>query len=321
MSSEFDLINTWFNWADASTDPSVIKGVGDDAAVLAVPAGKQVVVTSDTLIAGVHFPHQTTPQAIGHKALAVNLSDLAAMGAQPAWFTLALTLPEHNETWLEAFSSGLKTLAQQHAIHLVGGDTTRGTLSITITAMGVVELDRQLFRSGAKHGDQLYVSGHLGDAAAGLLMLQQHTQTSDLSLPSVESCIQQLDYPQPRLQHSAMITDYATSCIDISDGLLADLQHILTASQVGALLELERIPLSASLQKMDRKIALDFALSGGDDYELLFSVPLAKKAMFERHMQQQALPLYRIGHIDQHIQGIISDDQQRLTPVGYNHFI
>lgn len=317
MPSEFNLINTWFNWSDTHTDPSVIKSVGDDAAVLAIPTGKQLVVTSDTLIAGVHFPLDTVPQAIGHKVLAVNLSDLAAMGAEPAWFTLALTLPDHDETWLDAFSTGLKTLAQQHAVCLVGGDTTRGTLSITITAMGLAEPAKQLFRSGAKHRDQLYVTGHLGDAAAGLSMLQQQTSI----LPYVESCIHQLDYPQPRLQHSRVIADYASSCIDISDGLLADLQHILTASQVGAVLALERIPLSAPLQKMDRDIALKFALSGGDDYELLFTVPVAKQKEFEHCMQQQSLPFYSIGYIDQHIQGIISNDQQPLTPAGYNHFI
>ncbi|HHL18887.1 MAG TPA: thiamine-phosphate kinase [Thiothrix sp.] len=313
MSSEFDLINKWFNWPN--TDPTVIKGVGDDAAILSVPEGKQLIVTSDTFISGVHFPHETKPHAIGHKALAVNLSDLAAMGAKPAWFTLALTLPEYNEAWLSAFSLGLKTLAQQHNIQLIGGDTTRGILSITITAMGLLLPEKSLLRSGAKHHDQLYVTGTLGDAAAGLAMLQQPLLTRS------EQCIQQLDYPQPRVQHSHIIRDYATSCLDVSDGLLADLQHILTASKVGAVLDLACIPFSKPLQCMDKNTALHFALSGGDDYELLFSIPLDKQKEFEQHMQQQSLICYGIGHIDQYVHGIISRDQQPLTPKGYNHFI
>jgi len=314
MPSEFDLINTWFNWPNTA-DSAVITGIGDDAAALAVPAGKQLIVTSDTFIAGVHFPHETKPHAIGHKALAVNLSDLAAMGAEPAWFTLALTLPAYDETWLGDFSLGLKTLAQHHNIQLIGGDTTRGALSITITAMGLSLPEKALLRSGAKHDDQLYVTGTLGDAAAGLAMLQQPLLTR------YESCIEQLDYPQPRVQHGRMIGDYATSCLDISDGLLADLQHILTASKVGAVLDLVRIPLSKPLQHMDKKTALRFALSGGDDYELLFSIPLERQKEFERHIQQQSLICYGIGHIDQHIRGIISSEQQPLTPKGYNHFI
>ncbi len=313
MPSEFDLINKWFNWPN--TDLTVIKGVGDDAAILSVPQGKQLIVTSDTFITGVHFPHDTEPHAIGHKALAVNLSDLAAMGAEPAWFTLALTLPEYNEAWLRAFSSGLKTLAQQHNIQLIGGDTTRGVLSITITAMGLSLPEKSLLRSGAKHHDQLYVTGTLGDAAAGLAMLQQP------SLTRFEQCIQQLNYPQPRVQHSHIIRNYATSCLDISDGLLADLQHILTASKVGAMLDLARIPFSKPLQRMDKKTALHFALSGGDDYELLFSIPLDKQKEFEQHIQQQSLICYGIGHIDQQVHGIINRDQQPITPKGYNHFI
>jgi thiamine-monophosphate kinase len=237
------------------------------------------------------------------------------MGAEPAWFTLALTLPDYSETWLSDFSSGLRSLAQEHNVRLIGGDTTRGVLSITITAMGLSLPEKSLLRSGAKHSDLLYVTGTLGDAAAGLAMLQQP------SLTRSGQCIQQLDYPQPRISHSHIIRHYATSCLDLSDGLLADLHHIVTASKVGAVLDLERIPLSTPLQHMDKKTALHFALSGGDDYELLFSIPLDKQKEFERHIQQQSLICYGIGHIDQHIHGIISSDQQPLTPKGYNHFI
>lgn len=313
MPSEFDLINDWFNWSEVHS--SIIKGIGDDAAIVSVPCDKQLVVTSDTLISGVHFPPETKPHAIGHKALAVNLSDLAAMGADPAWFTLAITLPEHNEAWLRAFSTGLKDLARQQGISLIGGDTTRGSLSITITAMGLAASEDLMLRSSAEHNDKLYVTGTLGDAAAGLAMVQgglkQHSQ----------HCKDQLDYPQPRNVESKCIHKYATTCIDISDGLLADCQHILEASNVGAVIALDKIPLCDDLNEMDKNTALNYALNGGDDYELLFTVSDDKHKEFEWDSQQKGFICYCIGHIDQHIQGIQSADNQSLTPQGYNHFI
>ncbi|MEE9351574.1 MAG: thiamine-phosphate kinase, partial [Thiotrichaceae bacterium] len=268
MSSEFDLIQTYFNWhytadpSESGTTCGVIKGIGDDGAVLQVPPNKQLVVTTDTLISNVHFPEETPAHAIGYKSLAVNLSDLAAMGADPAWFTLALTLPDQNKQWLADFSTGLKELADAANIQLIGGDTTKGPLSISITAMGLAEPKQLMLRSTAKHTDIIYVTGTLGDAAAGLAMVQQRYESEQHE----SSCIEKLNYPKPRNRESQIIRDYANTCLDISDGFLADLNHILEASKVGAKIDLDNIPLSKALNKIDQKTALKYALTGGDDY-------------------------------------------------------
>lgn len=316
MPSEFDLINTYFNWQQPSR--TVVHSIGDDAAVLnvpTIPANQQLVVTTDTLISGVHFPEQTPAHAIGHKSLAVNLSDLAAMGADPAWFTLALTLPEQNPQWLTDFSAGLKALAESVDIQLVGGDTTKGTLTISITAMGLVTPDRLLLRSGAKNGDILYVTGTLGDAATGLSCLQKK-----ITLPSAKDCIQRLNYPQARIHESTFIRKYAHACLDISDGLLADLSHILDASHVGAHLDLDQIPFSESLQALDKEQALAFALNGGDDYELLFTIPPEQQQAFEREMKKNRIKVQAIGKMDASLTGIVSASGTKLIPRGYLHF-
>lgn len=313
MSSEFDLIQSCFTWRHSSS--TVIKGVGDDAAVVSVPDGKQLVVTTDTLISGVHFPVDTSAHAIGHKALAVNLSDLAAMGAEPAWFTLAISLPEEDKQWLDDFSLGMRALADQSGIVLIGGDTTRGPLSVTITAIGLVEPERLLLRSAAKHDDVIYVTGKLGDAAAGLAMLQ-----GGYSGDKSEACINKLNYPLPRNAESFLIRDHVNACLDISDGFLADLGHILEASKVGALVDLAAIPLSVDLQQIDRQQALEYALQGGDDYELLFTVPVSLQAEFEQLIQHHGVLCYRVGTINQSLSGIVSTAGEPLEPAGYNHF-
>ncbi len=314
---EFDVIARYFSW-DTTATRSVVRGVGDDAAVLDVPADKQLVTSIDTLISGVHFPQHTSAQAIGHKALAVNLSDLAAMGANPAWFTLALTMPEMNNDWLKGFSSGLQSLAQQYGIALVGGDTTRGTLSISIQVMGLVDKGKALLRSGAKAGDKIYVTGTLGDAAAGL-----QTILGKLKLAATDQqfCQQQLNQPQPRLHESCIISGFASACIDISDGLLQDLSHILVASGVGARIDTRKIPLSAALKTLERAQALQFALSGGDDYALLFTIPVAQEEQFLSAMQSSM-------YTDVQCIGVISNDKNTihdqhnhlLTATGYQHF-
>lgn len=312
MPSEFDLIQTYFNWKQES--PSLLKGVGDDAAVVSVPADQQLVITTDTLISGIHFPEETPAHAIGYKSLAVNLSDLAAMGADPAWFTLAITLPEQDQQWLSEFSTGLKELAQQAGILLIGGDTTKGPLSISITAMGLADPKQLLLRSAAQDGDAIYVTGTLGDAAAGLAMIQNKLNHSN------EKCIQKLNYPQPRYKESSLIRRYAHACLDISDGFLADLNHILDASKMGAMINLETIPLSDTLQKMDQAEALTYALSGGDDYELLFTVGSKNQQQFEAFIQQQKLICYQVGVINNLIEGIVSLDNKILKADGYIHF-
>lgn len=315
MTSEFTLINDFFHWN--ALHASVLMGVGDDAAILQVPQQRNLIVTSDTFIQGVHFPTDTPAHAIGHKALAVNLSDLAAMGADPAWFTLALTLPEVDDTWLQGFSSGLKALAKRFSIDLVGGDTTRGSLSVTITAMGLTENDKAIQRATASSGDKIYVSGALGTAAAGLAHIQSRIALDD---ETAEFCLQQLNYPLPRCHESVIIREFASSCIDISDGFLADLQHILTASQLGAVINLDAIPIEKSLRAYDSALVQDFALRGGDDYELLFTVPEANVNAFEQAIQQGDMMCYGVGHVDAAIHGIQTSDQQPLSATGYNHF-
>jgi len=300
---EFNLIQEYFTWDNPPSNISV--AVGDDATVLDFPAGKQLVTSIDTLISGVHFPDNTPANAVGHKALAVNLSDLAAMGATPKWFTLALTLPEIDRDWLKGFSDGLKALADQHHCFLVGGDTTRGPLSISIQVMGLVDKGRALLRSGAKAGDKIYVTGTLGDAAVGL-----QSESDDF-------CKQRLNYPTPRLAESRVIKDYASACIDISDGFLQDLSHILKASTVGANLKLFSLPLSTSLKEMDQKIAMKHALSGGDDYELLFTIPEKKEKEFLTIIANKATC---IGVINKSKEQITDESGNSLTSTGYNHF-
>ena len=332
--NEFNLIQKYFTWDNPPRD--VVTAVGDDAAILDIPHNKQLVTSIDTLISGVHFPENTDPYAIGHKALAVNLSDLAAMGASPRWFTLALTLPEIDEVWLEGFSAGLKTLAQQHDCFLIGGDTTRGSLSISIQVMGVVDTGKALLRSGAKVGDKIYVTGTLGDAAAGLKSIlcnsknkdRNNSKNSILEKESNVFCQKRLNLPIPRVVESNIIKHFASTCIDISDGLLQDLSHVLEASGVGAELDLTKLPLSSALMTLfsstgtDNKKATQFALTGGDDYELLFTIPESRETNFVGIVKGKA-KVTCIGVItntaeDQNT--IIDENGNLLTSAGYNHF-
>jgi len=315
MADEFSLIKKYFTWEKSPI--SVELGVGDDAAILNTPNKKQLVTSVDTLISGVHFPKETDAHAIAHKALAVNLSDLAAMGADPAWFTLSLTLPSIDEDWLSDFSNGLKTLAEQHDIFLVGGDTSQGVLSITIQVMGFVDTGKALLRSKANHGDKIYVTGTLGDAAAGLSILQNnlHLEPEDAA-----ECVSQLEYPQPRNAISRLIRGFASSCIDISDGMMADLQHILDTSNTGAIINTNNIPLSAALQKIDTSKALELALTGGDDYELLFTLKPIKEHQLMAIAEKRNLPITCIGTINDGIEGIKLDPTVKLSQAGFQHF-
>ncbi len=269
--SEFEVIKRYFS----QTFPhraDVVLGIGDDAALGSVPKGMQLAIAIDTLVAGVHFPNTTSPQDIGYKALAVNLSDMAAMGAIPVWFTLALTCPSNTKvSWLAEFSYGLRELAECYQISLIGGDTTSGPLTITIQITGLVPSQTALQRRGAMPGDSIYVTGTLGDAGLGLAAIQQQ-----MSLPALvyQYVTTRLNRPTPRLLEGHALRGIASSAIDISDGLLADLGHILTASRVGASLYLEQLPLSDAVRSyLSPKNAWQFALSAGDDYELCFTVP------------------------------------------------
>jgi len=325
--SEFDLIATYFTWED-SINPTknknnIVKSVGDDAAVLALKPNQQLVTSIDTLVSGVHFPENTAAYDIAYKALAVNLSDLAAMGSKPEWFTLALTLPVIDNDWLKEFSRGLKELADISGIALVGGDTTTGPLAISIQVMGSVETDKALYRNGAKQGDKIYVSGTLGDGAAGLASLQNKL---DLTIEDAKYCQQRLNRPTARNNESEAIRSFVSACIDVSDGLLQDLSHIikqskqaLSASNLGAKLDLSQIPLSIALQNIDVDEALSFALNGGDDYELLFTIPENLEAEFLVSNKSNDFQFTCIGTVT-NIDTIVDQNNNPLATTGYNHF-
>jgi thiamine-monophosphate kinase len=273
-------------------------GIGDDAAVLAVPQGQELVVAIDTLVDGVHFPRGTAPVDIGWKALAVNLSDLAAMGATPAWALLALTLPDADPVFVDGFSEGFSRLAQPHRLALVGGDTTRGPLSISVAVHGFVPPGQALTRAGARVGDLVLVTGTLGDAAAGLHALQQPLRDDDHRASLRDFLIARLNRPVPRLAAGAALRGQATACIDISDGLLADLGHICTASGVGVDIEAALLPRSSALLDLyDETSALHFALSGGDDYELCFTVPAQRLAEVQSDLSRIGCGVTKIGRV------------------------
>lgn len=263
---EFDLIEAVRARVDV-TRPDVTLGIGDDAALLDVPAGRQLVACTDTLVAGVHFPASTTPEDIGWKALAVNLSDLAAMGAEPAWALLALTLPDGDAAFVERFAEGFAELARTHGVALIGGDTTQGPLAVTVTALGFVPHDLALTRGGARVDDAVFVTGTPGDAAGALKMLMEAR-----SVPA--ALLRRLHRPEPRIAAGQALRGIASACIDVSDGLLADLGHVCAASGVGAELDADALPLSSALTTtFDADTCRQFALTGGDDYELCFTAP------------------------------------------------
>lgn len=269
MASEFELIYRYFS--ALGRGPGVDLGVGDDCALLRLEPGEQLAASIDTLVAGVHFPDEAFPEDIGYRAVAVAASDLAAAGARPLGMTLALTLPAADELWLHTFSEGLVAAVAALELPLVGGDTTRGPLTITVQVFGAVPAGEALLRGGAQVGDQLCVSGTLGDAAAGLALAEGRWPGD----PDYADYLERRFYrPEPRLALGRALRGSATAAIDISDGLLADAGHIAAASGVKLVIEPDRIPLSAALQSLaDRDRALAWALAGGDDYELCFTLP------------------------------------------------
>ena len=273
-------------------------GIGDDAAVLAPPPGKELVVAIDTLVEGVHFPPGTAAADIGWKALAVNLSDLAAMGASPAWALLALTLPSADAAFVEGFAEGFAKLAQPHRLALVGGDTTRGPLTVSVAVHGFVPPGQALTRAGARVGDAVLVTGTLGDAAAGLHALQHPPRDDDGRTGLRGFLIERLNRPTPRLAVGTALRGQATACVDVSDGLLADLGHICAASGVAAEIEATLLPRSSALLELyDDTTALHFALSGGDDYELCFTVPAARVAELQAGLARLGCGATKIGRI------------------------
>ena len=263
--NEFELIQNYFNWP--LSDPDIELGIGDDAAIFNLDSGYQLVTTTDTLSEGVHFFKNDSPEDIAYKSLAVNLSDIAAMGATAKCFTLALTLPKLDEIWLKQFSQSLKQTSKKYNVSLIGGDTTRGPLNITITMMGVVEKSKAIKRSGARNGDNIYVSGEIGDAALCLKKINAGEKPHKAELIK-------LNRPIPRLELGSTLKGIASSCIDISDGLEQDLSHIIKASKVGAMVDIQELPLSQSMIKyIEHNNDWALPLCGGDDYELCFTAP------------------------------------------------
>lgn len=315
--NEFELIRTFFTRQDVARS-DVITGIGDDAALLQPPAGQQLAITSDLLVSGIHFLPDVDPFSLGHKALAVNLSDLAAMGAEPAWFMLNLTLPKADARWLEPFCHGMFQLAKAHNVQLVGGDTSRGPLAIAIEAHGFVPADKALRRSGAKAGDGIYVTGTLGDAA---LALRSRLGGIHLSEQDLEVVAERLDRPTPRVREGMALQGVAHGAIDISDGLLADLGHILDLSRVGARIRLNKIPVSPVCRSHIKETGWDMVLANGDDYELCFTVPEKSIAMLEK--LQPACGFHRIGVIEVEPGLRIVDETGRPyqpRETGHNHF-
>ena len=321
MPGEFQLIRQFFQREQAEQPAAgVLLGIGDDCALLDIPVGKQLAVSVDTLVAGMHFPTDADPELIAERALRTNLSDLAAMGAEPLWFTLALTLPHADEEWLRSFSRGLFACARDYKIALVGGDTTSGPLSITIQVMGATAPGAALRRDGANIGDFILVTNTLGDGAAALAAIQKTHIFAD---EHTDYLLQRFYRPTPRLVESAMICTIASSALDISDGLVADLQHICDASDLGAVIDVENVPLSPALQSLNNvPQALEWALSGGDDYELCFTVPPEKMADIAMLIAQGKLQATVIGEMVAGNKVICEYEGQpfELTRTGYQHF-
>jgi len=285
--NEFELIGKYFTWP--VKDPNVVLGVGDDAALFSLEQGYQIVTTTDTLIEGVHFSVGASAKDIAHKSLAVNLSDIAAMGAKAKYFTLAITLPKIDQTWLKEFSDSLRQLSIHFEVSLIGGDTTRGALSITINMIGIVENSSALTRSGARPGDGIYVSGTIGDAGYCLWKF------SNGLIPSNQE-LKRLNTPTPRVELGLEVKNLASSCIDISDGLEQDLSHILKASSVGAVIKVQKIPISKAL-KVHIKDTNDWSipLCGGDDYELCFTIPEGNKEALKKVSKSCNVNITKIG--------------------------
>ncbi|WP_100656337.1 thiamine-phosphate kinase [Alteromonas flava] len=291
---EFDLIERFFK-RGGYTRKDVLIGIGDDAAITQVPEKQCLATTTDTLVSGVHFLPDAPAHAVAHKAMAANLSDLAAMGAEPAWVSLSLSIPETEEAWLDSFSQGIYELLEYYHVQLIGGDTVFGPLSLTITAQGFVPEDSSLKRSGAKPGDWIFVTGHVGDAGAGLDILKQALAASGAD---AEYLIKRHRYPSPQVVAGTALRRCASACIDISDGLLADLSHILKASKCGALVHVDRLPLSTQLCNVaNPEQAIQYGLTAGDDYELLYTIGEEYKSKVETALTTFGIKTTCIGQV------------------------
>jgi thiamine-monophosphate kinase len=300
MPSEFDLIKTHFTHAT----PRTLLGVGDDAALIKPSRGQVLAVAADMLVGGRHFFMDADPESVGHKALAVNLSDMAAMGAAPRWATLGIALPKADERWVAAMSKGFMKLARKHGVDLIGGDTTKGPLNLCVQIIGEVPARQALRRDGAKPGDDVWVSGTLGDAA---LAVAAKNKRIKLKPSELKQALQRLDWPQPRMALGVALRGIARSAIDVSDGLVADLGHICERSKVAAVVAIERLPVSPLMKRYRELAAAQAALlGGGDDYELCFTASPAKRSAVERAALKAGTKVTRIGRVIRAPQGVCS---------------
>ena len=318
MPSEFDLIRRHFTRPTRHTDLAV----GDDAALLRPRPGMQLAVSTDMLVAGTHFFADTDPEDLGWKTLAVNVSDLAAMGATPRWAFLALALPAADEAWIAAFARGIFACADAHGVDLAGGDTTRGPLTLSVTIIGEMPQGQAITRAGGRPGDDLWVSGQPGMAALGLAALRGEAR---ISTAGSAACIAALQRPQPRVALGLALRGVATAMLDVSDGLLGDLGHLLECSATGAIIDVGALPLAALRDNgADEALARRCLLGGGDDYELLFAAPAARRADVEALAGQLGLALHRIGELGAEPGTLwLREADGRLVPgtrSGYDHF-
>ncbi|GIU45941.1 thiamine-monophosphate kinase [Shewanella sairae] len=316
---EFQLIESFFT-GRAQSRKDVVMGIGDDCAIVQLNANKSIAISCDTLVENVHFFPDMPAKDLGYKSLAVNLSDLASMGAEPAWMTLALTLPEVDETWLAEFSEGLFEIAEYYGVALIGGDTTRGPRAITITINGQLPKDVGLTRCGAKNGDWIYVTGSLGDSALGLDILRDKAAVDGEDRAYL---VNRHYRPTPRVLAGQSLRTIASSAIDISDGIMSDIQHVIKSSQMGAVINVDRLPLSEQLvRNTTADMALSYALTGGEDYELLFTVPEAQKGALEMALAETGVRFTQIGQICTGGQLTLLNENKPFEPVnlGFEHF-
>ena len=314
---EFDVIQKYFSKiTNTNNNANIPLAIGDDAAIVSLPENTELVICTDTLNDGIHFPIDTSAYNIGYKALAVNLSDIAAMGATPKWFTLNVSLPSVNNTWLQDFTKGLADLSAQYKLDLIGGDTTRGPLSVTITLAGHINKGQALTRTSAEIGDKVYLSGCTGEAAVGLATSLNNVGGDTLD----DYFVNRLNKPTARVELGLSLVGIANACIDISDGLLADALHIANASQYGIQLNLDFIPLPKINNKEQAK---QYALSGGDDYELIFTVPNNKQQALDNIIKKSELTITCIGEVVEKKGIEVLDENKKsiaLSTFGYEHF-
>jgi thiamine-monophosphate kinase len=320
VQTEFELIGRYFSRLGAQR-ADVRIGVGDDGAVLVPPASRELVAVTDSLLEGVHFPRGSPPASVGHRAFAVNLSDIAAMGAEPAWALLALTIPESDEAWLGEFARAAGDLCRRHGVALVGGDTTRGPLSITVTIIGIVPIGVALERKGGQPGDAVFVTGSPGDSAAGLALEQNRLHVSDRMAAQILR--DRFLFPTPRCEVGVALRGLASACIDVSDGLGGDLEKLCAASGCGAEIDAATLPVSdALINAVGREVAREYALTGGEDYELLFTVPLSRLGAMTHAIALGLGPVTRIGSLvsGNGVRVFARGGVMQFSGAGFDHF-